>query len=81
MLDETHTARKADAVRQRQRLGEQMTARLTAAADQLVEYGMIGVAARIEVPGEAEPFIITSGHKDLDRSTPLDGGELFSIAS
>lgn len=81
MPNETPPARDAEAPGYNQRLAERLAARLTTAADQLVESGMIGVAARLELPGRAEPFIITSGHKDLSRSAPLDGGELFAIAS
>jgi D-alanyl-D-alanine carboxypeptidase len=60
---------------------DRLCAQLSGAADEMVRQGLIGVAARIDVPGLAEPLQIASGHRDIERSAPLIGTELFAIAS
>lgn len=54
--------------------------RLTAAAEEMVARGAIGVAAELALPG-AEPVRIVAGSADIERSRPLQGNELFAIAS
>src|SRR5918992_2966531 len=53
---------------------------LTAAAQEIVDRGAIGVAAMLSLPG-ASPLRIAAGSFDLQRSQPLTGDELFAIAS
>lgn len=58
-----------------------VTERLTAAADELVARGAIGVAARIALPGAAAPVDVATGSVDAANSQALRGDELFAIAS
>src|ERR1700722_554348 len=60
---------------------DRLRAQLTVAADELVRLGLIGVAARIDMPGLPEPLEIARGYQDIERSAPLTGTELFAIAS
>jgi D-alanyl-D-alanine carboxypeptidase len=60
---------------------DRLRTQLTVAADELVRLGLIGVAARIDVPGLSEPLEIARGYQDMERSAPLTGTELFAIAS
>lgn len=54
--------------------------RLAAAAEELIARGMIGAAAQLALPGTA-PVRICAGSTDIERSRPLQGDELFPIAS
>ena len=47
----------------------------------MVRQGLIGVAARIKVPDLPQPVEIACGYRDIERSAPLEGTELFAIAS
>lgn len=58
-----------------------VTAQLTAAANELVARGAIGVAARISLPGTAKPIDVVAGSADAANSRALRGEELFAIAS
>ena len=58
-----------------------MTKRLDYAAAELVKRGAIGVAARIALPGVAEPLRVAAGSVDAAGSRALEGDELFAIAS
>jgi D-alanyl-D-alanine carboxypeptidase len=55
--------------------------RLHAAAEEMLRRGMLGVAARIEIPGVAAPIVVAAGAVDSAGSGPLRGDELFAIAS
>jgi CubicO group peptidase (beta-lactamase class C family) len=58
-----------------------MTERLGTAARELMKSGAIGVAARIALPGSAEPLCVAAGAVDAAGSRALEGDELFAIAS
>ena len=58
-----------------------VAAMLETAAEEMLEQGLIGVAARIDIPGLSRPVIVASGHQELNRSDKLAGTELFAIAS
>src|SRR5882724_3782084 len=60
---------------------DRLRSRLTTAADAIVRQGLVGVAARLEVPGLSAPIEVVSGHRDLERTSQLTGLELFAIAS
>lgn len=56
---------------------------LQGAANQLVLRGAIGVAVRLHFPvsSPARALVVAAGHRDREKKVPLDGSELFSIAS
>ena len=56
-------------------------ARLQSAAEEMLRRGILGVAARIEIPGLDAPLTIAAGSVDSSQSGPLRGDELFAIAS
>lgn len=58
-----------------------LAARLTAAAEELIKRGALGVAAQVALPGVESPVRIAAGHFDATRSRALAGEELHSIAS
>ncbi|WP_129780450.1 serine hydrolase domain-containing protein [Peristeroidobacter soli] len=60
--------------------GSAIQKRLTVAADEMVNRGLIGVAARITFPS-GDQVAIASGAADMERSRALGGDELFAIAS
>jgi D-alanyl-D-alanine carboxypeptidase len=64
-----------------QRRTERLTRRLAVAAEEVVRRGAIGAAAKIALPGVAEPVCVAAGHVDAQRSAALSGHERFAIAS
>ena len=62
---------------------EAIRSTLQSAADELVLRGAIGVAACLNFPTDSSErdWVIASGHRDSERALPLDGTELFAIAS
>lgn len=60
---------------------QHVTRKLSAAAEELVARGCIGVAARVSFPDASDDLVVAAGHRDLERASPMDGTELFAIAS
>jgi D-alanyl-D-alanine carboxypeptidase len=58
-----------------------VAARLQTAAEELLRRGILGVAARVDIPGVQSPIVIAAGSADSGGSTLLRGDELFAIAS
>lgn len=55
--------------------------KLRVAAEDIVARGCIGVAARISFSDDSDDLVVATGHRDLERTSSMDGSELFAIAS